>query len=92
MNGFIYILVNASMPGLLKIGQSVRVPEDRAAELSQPTGVPVPYVVAWFEKVSDCVQAERSLHKQLHEYRCNQNREFFYLPLRDAIEVAMQVA
>ena len=33
MAGHIYILINASMPGLLKIGMTARTPDERAREL-----------------------------------------------------------
>lgn len=45
--GHIYILVNPSMEGLVKIGKTTRDPESRARELSQATGVPTPFYVAF---------------------------------------------
>ena len=41
MCGHVYILVNAAMPGMLKIGMTTRTPEERAREISQGTGVAV---------------------------------------------------
>ncbi len=37
--GHIYILMNPTMPGYLKIGMTTRSPEERARELSNSTGV-----------------------------------------------------
>ncbi|MBL4747578.1 MAG: GIY-YIG nuclease family protein [Magnetovibrio sp.] len=46
-NGFVYIMSNPSMPGLLKIGCTTRTPEERANELHQATGVPGKFTVEW---------------------------------------------
>lgn len=90
--GHVYILVNATMPGYLKIGMTERTPEERARELSQVTGVPVPFNVAYSEDVPDCSAAERLIHSRLDPYRTNQGREFFHLPLRDAIREVAWIA
>ena len=83
--GSIYILLNASMPKLLKIGKTTKSPEDRAAELSVSTGVPTPYHVAHYVLVDDCDLVEREVHKRLEAYRINDRREFFSVPLRTAL-------
>ncbi|MGW2541558.1 GIY-YIG nuclease family protein [Kitasatospora sp. NPDC001574] len=44
--GFIYVMVNPEMSGLVKIGWTGRLPEDRAHELSK-TAVPLPFRVAY---------------------------------------------
>jgi len=44
--GYVYILINPSLPDLIKIGKSVRDPRKRARELST-TGVPAPFQVAF---------------------------------------------
>ena len=63
--GFIYVLVNSSMPGLVKIGKTTRRPSDRVRELSGVTGVPTPFVVAYEEYFADCDEAETYLHSNL---------------------------
>lgn len=90
--GHVYILVNASNPGLLKIGKTERTPEDRARELSTGSGVPSPFMVAYSEDVPDCAKAERLIHKRLDKFRPNKNREFFQLPLKDAISELSRIA
>ena len=45
--GWVYILTNKAMPGLVKIGLTTRDLEEWAAELLGATGVPLPFVVAW---------------------------------------------
>ena len=92
MEGYIYILINPSLQkNYLKIGKTERSPEDRAAEISQGTGVPTPYYVAYKHKVSDCNSAETIIHTKLKKYRVSGRREFFLFPLDEAIEVVRDV-
>lgn len=89
--GYIYILINTSYPGLLKIGKSKRSPEIRANELSLATGVPNSFHVGYYLIVSDIDSAEINIHKHLTQYRESQNREFFRLPLNQAIDLVRKV-
>ncbi len=50
------------------------------------------FVVAYSEEVPDCNSAELMVHARLKSYRILQGREFFRLPLRDAIQMVAQVA
>lgn len=94
MAQYIYILVNPSLPGLLKIGKTTRNPEERAAELSSGTNMPTPFIVAYEEPVPNCDLAERLIHNMLAEksYRVSDNREFFAVPLKTAIAIVSAVA
>lgn len=85
--GYIYILMNASMPKLLKIGKTTKPPERRADELSVSTGVPTPYHVAYQVYVNDCDSVERQIHDRLTAYRINDKREFFSAPLKLTIQL-----
>lgn len=75
--GFIYVLINRAIPGIVKIGKTTQLPEKRAAELSTSTGVPLPYQVYYAVKVLDCHRAERFVHERLASVRDNFSREFF---------------
>ncbi len=90
--GFIYILINPSLAGLLKIGKTRRSPEGRASELSAATGVPTPFIVAFDEQFDDCDTAERYIHTLLQEkgYRVAENREFFRMPLKEAVKILLE--
>ena len=44
--GYVYMLTNASMPGMFKVGRTVRDSRGRAREL-YTTGVPTPFEVAF---------------------------------------------
>jgi DNA-directed RNA polymerase subunit RPC12/RpoP len=87
-SGFIYILSNPYMPGLVKIGFTEKNVFERAKELSTATGVPAAYEVeACFPAVNASLD-EVSIHEALSESRVP-NREFFRVSLDDALrEVA----
>ena len=68
--GYVYILINASyQKDYLKIGYTRRTPEIRAKELSEDTGTPTEFIVAYQKQVYDCENAETLVHKALHRYR-----------------------
>ena len=84
--GYVYILENDSMPGLIKIGKTARNTHERAKELSNATGVPTPFKVV-FELCSDKYEMlERKVHSKLAQYRVGPNREFFKCPIGIAIK------
>lgn len=89
-SGVIYILINPAFKDLLKIGKTTRTAEERAAEISNGTGVPSKFVVAYEDIVADCDLAERRIFRALENYRYENNREFFALKLKEAIPVVMQ--
>ncbi len=74
--GFVYILTNDSMPGLVKIGRTSRDVDLRASELWQ-TGVPTKFDVFAKERTCDCVQLEAYIHGDFRKQRVNRSREFF---------------
>lgn len=90
--GYVYILINPVMDGIVKIGKTTRSSESRAAEISKGTGVPTAYNVVYEELVSDCRAVEKRLHQIFANYRINPNREFFRIPLKEAIRMLQQVA
>jgi len=87
--GWVYVATNPSMPGLAKIGFTVREPTARVAELSQSTGVPTPFKLEYAEHVVDCREAESAVHRELRQVRRSKDREFFELSARRA---AMSIA
>jgi hypothetical protein len=77
--GTIYLLVNPSLPNIVKIGKTTRTASERAIELSLATGVPTPFTVVYEAKFSNCHIAEQMVHELLETqgYRTASNREFF---------------
>lgn len=83
--GFIYILTNPAFQNdLLKIGKTTRTPSERAREIAT-TGVPAEFIVSFDIATSDCDYAEAVIHHHLTQERYTANREFFRLPLSEAV-------
>ncbi|MBI5449816.1 MAG: GIY-YIG nuclease family protein [Gammaproteobacteria bacterium] len=78
-NGIIYVLVNPSMPGVVKVGKTTNEATARAAQLSSGTGVPTKFEVYKEYLVKDCHAAERYAHSLLEKTfgRPSPSREFF---------------
>ena len=92
--GYIYILINPSMPGLAKVGKTTRDPTDRVAELSSATGVPSPFMLVYQHPVSDCDVAESLVHAELERngFRTNSSREFFNAPIHVITAIVINIA
>ena len=91
--GVVYILVNKSMPGLVKIGFTTDSAEVRAKDLSNHTGVPTPFAVAWSsERISDPQAVEQEVHRRLISLRTNRGREFFKIEVKKAIAIIEDLA
>lgn len=90
-SGYVYVMINPSMKGLVKIGKTTRSPEERAKELSSATGVAAPFIPVYHKYFDDCGWAESQIHKILTAkgYRVNYNREFFEVPTDVAINTIM---
>ena len=83
--GFIYVLTNESMPGLVKVGMTESLPEDRAKDL-YTTSVAEAFNVAFRTTTSRPHAVERRAHALLNEHRINPKREFFRVSVGEAIE------
>lgn len=91
-SGFVYLLANPSMPGLVKVGRTQRGAHHRVKELSSATGVPLPFQVIFELAVSDCEAVERITHRLLNQYRLNTTREFFEVSSSQAIHTMLEAA
>lgn len=74
--GFLYVLTNPTMPGVVKVGQTERHPQIRATELSTSSGIPTPFIVEFFIEVTDAVKAEQLVHSELSKVRVSSDKEF----------------
>jgi Zn finger protein HypA/HybF involved in hydrogenase expression len=88
--GYLYILSNTEMPGLLKIGLTTRSVPDRVAELNSATGVPTAFTVEAYFESGDPKTHESAIHGLLAQKRVR-GREFFRVTREDAIAVARSV-
>ena len=88
---FIYVLVNKSMPDMVKIGMTVRDVETRAKEISGATGVPTPWVPVFSFKCFNSYKLEQEIHEHLDAVRVSGNREMFYMHSKDAIDTVKNI-
>lgn len=89
--GYLYVLANSAMPGLVKVGKTTRTPSERAEELSGVTGLPTPFIVVYEQLFDDCSAAERFVHTLLESrgFRVSSNREFFNAPVNDVVRAIL---
>lgn len=85
--GYVYILSNPSMAGLIKIGQTKRSPEERARELSKNTSIPSNFIVEFEIYTLDRVALEKVVHLELEAFRVNKKREFFKIYIEEAAKI-----
>lgn len=78
------------MADIYKIGITSRNPYERAQELSEATGVPLPYEVVAAIFVRHAKQAEVHLHDKFSNQRVSISREFFRFTTRDAASVSFR--
>ena len=88
---WVYVLKNSSMPGLYKVGYTKLTPDERAKQLSNATGVPVPYEVAWAYRCFNGELLESEVHHAMKPYRVNNQREFFRIRLGDIQEIVEKI-
>jgi hypothetical protein len=82
VRGWVYVISNPSMPGLLKVGYSRKDPLIRARELSS-TGCPQPYRVEYDLLVVAPQKVEQETHQRLSSKR--DGKEWFRCSLAEAI-------
>lgn len=87
--GWIYCMSNESMPGIFKVGMTIRTPEERLTEAnsSDTWRPPTEYEIAYSVRVTDAFDIETQIHKQLDDYRIHPRREFFRAPLETIKEL-----
>lgn len=91
--GYIYILSNKAMHGLVKIGRSVNGGEERARSLysSGGTGMPYEFKLEFEIFSTDIIHDERDIHRELAEFRVPTGKEFFHVPIAHAIVTACRI-
>lgn len=89
--GYVYVLANSAMPGLVKVGRTTRTASERAQELSSVSGLPTPFIVVYEQLFEDCSAAESHLHTLLagRGFRVSENREFFNAPVNEVVRAIL---
>lgn len=91
MVGYIYIMINAAFPDLIKIGRTARQTDERASEL-YTTGTPGKFVVVYDLLVDNCIEIERQAHELLADKRYSDSREFFKITPKEAIDIIQNLS
>lgn len=90
-DSWVYILSNPTVPNMLKIGFTKNHPEERAKQLSNATGVALPYKVEWAFHCYDGYGLEQEVHHKLSDFRVNNHREFFQVTFNEAKEAVEEL-
>ena len=78
MPEIVYVFTNPAMPGYVKIGKVTKGDvAKRLKALSNPTGVPAPFVCPYAAVVPDAQKVEKALQVAFADKRPNKRREFF---------------
>jgi len=83
----VYVLTNPAMPGLVKIGKTLKSEVEGRMKQLYGTGVPVPFDCAFACQVKDASEVERALHFAFGDQRINPNREFFQIEAERVIAI-----
>jgi len=82
--GFIYVMTNPSMPGLLKVGMTKKVPTLRALDKDlNTTGVPTLFQTQYYAFFDNMIFAEQQAHRKLQQF--HHGKEFFKTDVATAI-------
>lgn len=88
---YVYVLVNESIHGMVKIGMTTRGVQERAREISGATGVPTPWTVVFSFRCFKSYDLEQEIHEYLDSVRVSGNREMFRLTPNQAMEVVKKL-
>ena len=83
----VYVLSNAAMPGIIKIGRTSQ--SDAHLRIAQlyTTGVPLPFDLEYACNVPNADEVEKALHIAFAPHRLNPRREFFTMEAGQAIAI-----
>jgi hypothetical protein len=91
MEGFVYVMSNPAMPGLVKIGMTAKMPHLRAQEISAHEGLPQQMQLEYYALVAGAPRVvEQAVHKYLATARAG--KEWFRCESSVAIAAIKQVA
>lgn len=79
--GYVYCMTNPAMPGLVKIGYTERLLDERLQEANASTWVPQPFSIELAKFVKEPNAKEQIIHRIFGSQRVNPKREFFRVDL-----------
>jgi Protein of unknown function (DUF1566)/T5orf172 domain len=88
VRGWVYVITNKAMPGLIKVGYTLKDPILRGVELDN-TGAPHPYVVQYEVFVYEPREIEQRAHSELSDFR--EAKEWFKCSIGEAVTAIRKV-
>lgn len=89
--GYVYIFECPSQPGILKIGETERTPQERLRELNRSSGVIMPWIIHSAFPCKSPRAVEQLVHLELSGCRINSQKEGFAIFPEKAEEVIKNV-
>lgn len=83
MKGWVYVMSNQSLSGMVKIGYSMKDPHMRAGNDFDPAGLPDDYIVEYHALVDNPRAIEQQVHTRLKDQRYK--KEWFRVTVSEAI-------
>jgi len=84
---YVYVLVNKSVPNMVKIGMTTSTPDQRARQISAATGVATPWIPVYSYKCYRSDLLEEEIHNHFNYCRINTHREMFAIDSHTAQQV-----
>jgi hypothetical protein len=84
---YVYVLVNKSVPNMVKIGMTTNTPDQRARQISAATGVVTPWIPVYSFACYRSDLLEEEVHQHFHYCRVNTHREMFAIDSHTAQRV-----
>jgi len=91
VKGWIYIATNEEIPNLVKVGKTENDPDERAKQLSSPTGVPGETRIVYSAWVDNYHDVERAVLNNLDERKVTKTGEWIRAEIDDVISVLKTV-
>lgn len=91
LRGWVYVITNKSLPGLVKIGFSSKDPSLRARQFDE-AALPHPYEVVYDILVANPFQMEQTIHRYLKSAGLHEKKEWFRCSESEAIDVIRRIA
>lgn len=85
--GFIYILNNPSLEGMVKIGATTKDPNDKCRELSSNPSIPTQFNIVYYLSSINPFKVVGIVHTILDEYRVNKSRDFFKVDVAQTVNL-----
>lgn len=92
-NQYVYVMVNESVPNVVKIGYTRLSVEERARQLSSASGCITPWFPVFKYRAANAYALEQDVHSFLEArgVRLNHKREGFVMKSEEAVEIIQEL-